>query len=416
MSLTKYELLKIFKTPVTTIAIAVVLLLNLYMLLLGSQNGNYCANESPFQTDIERLKQDGAYFAGAITDEWYQSYRTEIEDVINNPLNHVSESEKEKIRQELKVKYSDEAIANMGNFIYVKESIIRSNEYQKYEPMEFASHFYERATQVGFSVADGYRERYPGVKGETLAAKTEEMYGHLAQDYTANYNYDYGYWKLRNMHTTYPFTIGLIILIALAPIFASEYSGKTDALLLTSKHGKRRLIYAKLKAGLLFALLSWVAIELINTLLIFSIYGTTGAEAYWQNWMLDWSPFVFNQLQITLVTIATSLLGAVFMAGIVMLISVLSKNQFVSLLIGGVMLLLPVLSFALTDYEAVQTIFNFMPTRILTAINEWQWFDLAYLFGKAIPVQYVIIVMAAFLLTISMFFSFFTFKRHQVEN
>ncbi len=167
---------------------------------------------------------------------------------------------------------------------------------------------------------------------------------------------------------------------------------------------------------MLFALLSWVAIELFNSLLIFGIYGTTGWEAYWQNWMLDWSPFAFNQLQITLVTIGTSLLGALFMAGSIMLISALSKNQFVSLLIGGVMLLLPIFSFALADYEVVQTIFHFMPTRILTAINQWQWFDLAYLFGKAIPLQYVITVSAALVLTISMVLSFFTFKRHQVEN
>jgi len=416
MSLTKYELMKILKTPVTTIAISMVLLLNLYMLLLGSQNENYRANESPFQTDIERLKQEKAYFAGAITDEWYQSYKAEVDAIINNPSNHVSETEKEQIRQELKIYYSDEAIANMGNFIYLKESVMRSDEYRKYEDMEVSSHFYEKAAQFRFRIADEYRERYPGVKGETLAAKTEEMYGRLAREYTANYNYDYGYWKLRNMHTTYPFTIGLIILIALAPIFASEYSGRTDALLLTTKHGKRRLVYAKLKAGLLFAILSWSAIELINTLLIFSIYGATGAEAYWQNWLIDWSPFPWSQLQITLVTIATSFLGAIFLAGAVMLISAFSKNQFVSLLIGGVMLLLPVLSLSLTDYGVFQTIFNFMPTRVLTAINEWQWFDLAYLFGKAVPLQYVIIVTAVILLTVSMFICFFTFKRHQVEN
>ncbi len=249
MSLTKYELLKILKTPVTAIAIAVVLLLNLYMLLLGSQNGNYCANESPFHTDIERLKQDGAYFAGEITDAWNQKYKAEADAIINDPANHVPETEKEQIRRELQLKYSDEAIANMGNFIYLKETIIHSNEYQKYESMEFASCFYERAAQVGSSIADGYRERYPGIKGETLGAKTEEMYGYMAKGYRAIYDYDYGYWKLRNMHATYPFTIGLIILIALAPMFASEYSGKTDALLLTSKHGKRRLIYAKLKGG-----------------------------------------------------------------------------------------------------------------------------------------------------------------------
>ena len=230
MNLTRYELKKTLKSPVTAIAIVAVLLLNLYTLFLGSQDASYCSSGAyrpPYQTDIELLKQNGAYFAGEITDEWFQKYKAEVEAIIDNPANHVSDEEKEQIRQELKYVngYTDEKIADCGNFIYLKEAVLHSNEYQKYEGMEFAARFYERAANTGVRIAEEYRERYPRTKGEALAAKTEEMYSYMAQDYTAYYNYRYGYEKLRIMHTVYPFTIGLIILIALSPIFAAEYSG-----------------------------------------------------------------------------------------------------------------------------------------------------------------------------------------------
>jgi len=76
----------------------------------------------------------------------------------------------------------------------------------------------------------------------------------------------------------------------------------------------------------------------------------------------------------------------------------------------------PVADFAFTGSGLVQGIFNFMPVRILTAINEWQNFSLAYLFGRAVPVQYIIFLSAAVLMLGCAFAGFFTFKRHQVEN
>ena len=142
----------------------------------------------------------------------------------------------------------------------------------------------------------------------------------------------------------------------------------------------------------------------------------TGAEAYWQNFFMDYAPFPFDQLQITLITIATSLLGTIFLASVILLVSVCSKNQFVSLLIGGVILLAPCLNLAFTDNALIQNILNFMPTRVLTAINEWQRFDLLYLFGKAVPVQYVMIAASLLISSAAIFLCGVIFRRRQVEN
>lgn len=417
MSLTKFELKKITQSPIVVIAFIALLLINICALLFGSQIGGYKALESPFDTNIQQAKQNGSFFAGEINDKWYHFHKQGKQKMIEDPANQVSDTEKQKIRGSLIAEgYSEQEISNMENFIYIKKDLISSNDYNKYEDVEFSIDFYKRANNYGKMMAYKYKSLYPGNKGKILAEKAEEMYRDLAENYTAYYNYDLGYWKLRNIHANYPFSIGLLVLIGLAPIFSAEYSRKTDAIILSSKHGKGKLIFAKIKAGLIFSVVSWGLIEVINTLIIVGIYGTTGAEAYWQNFQTDVAPFHFNQLQITLVTLATSLLGTIFFASVIMMISVFSKNQFVSLLIGGIILIAPCLNFAFTDNTILQSIYNFMPTRVLTAINEWQMFDLLYLFGKAIPVQYAVIGMTLFISIVSLFLCSIIFKRKQVEN
>ncbi len=416
MSLTKFELKKIVCSPIVFIAFAVLLLINIYSLLFSSQTG-YKAIQSPFDTNIAQLQENGSEFAGAISDEWYNMHIKELQSLIDNSENQVSDDKKQAIREELLEKgCSEQEIENMGNYIYLKEEILSSNEYQRYEDVEFSAGFYDNARQCGKMLSYEYKNLYPADKGEVLAKKTEEMYNALADNYTAYYNYDWGYWKLRNFHMSYPFSIGLLVLIGLSPLFSAEYSKKTDALILSSKYGKKKLIFAKIKAGLIYAVGIWAVIEIVNTLIVFGIYGTTGAEAYWQNFFMDYAPFPFNQLQITLVTIATSLLGTIYYASVMMFISVCSKNQFASLLVGGIILLVPCLNFSFTDSDLVQNLYFFTPPRMITAINEWQRFDLLYLFGNAVPVQYVIILTVVIISLVAMLLCCLLFKRKQVEN
>jgi len=416
MNLTKYELKKIVCSSTVITTLAVVLFINVYFVLLGSQQG-YKAIQSPFKTNISQLQENGSHFSGEINDEWYQQHMTEKQKIIDNLANQISDEEKEEIRKDFLMRgYTEQQIEKLGGFIYLKPEVISSNDYDKYEDVEVAAEFYNNAQQCGKMFAYEYKNLYSGDKGEILAKKAEQMYGDLSENYTAYYNYDWGYWKLRNIHSSYPFTIGLLVLVGISPMFSVEYSRKTDAIILSSKHGKSKLIYAKLKAGLIFSVSVWILIEFINILIVAGIYGVTGAEAYWQNFFMDYAPFKFNQLQITVVTIATSLLGIIYLACIILFVSVCSKNQFASLLIGGVILLCPCLDFAFTDNAVMQKIFNFMPTRLLTGVNIWQGFDLIYLFKQAIPTQYVILTVAAAFSIISASLCVVVFKNKQVEN
>lgn len=377
MNLTSCELKKIICNPIVWIALAAVIILNAFTILIGGEQSQYAANAPAFRTNIQELQERSAYFAGPITQEWIDRFQLEAEAILN-----------------------ESGIA----------------EYNRYEDIQVAANFYVNALNFGDQMADYYLEKYPGAKGEALADDTRVRYNYLASEYTANYNYDYGYQKIRNMMTLYPYTIGVVILIALAPIFSSEYSKRTDALLLTSKNGKKKVVRAKLRAGLLAALGIWAIVTLLNIVVIFSLYGITGWEAFWQNWIIDVAPFPWVQGEITVVAIATSLIGALFFALILMLVSSFSKNQFISIIVGAIILLFPMLDFAFTSNAFVNMLYNFLPSRLMMGVRIWQGFDLFYFAGIVIPYQYVAIVtsilVSALLIPVTTHF----FIRHQVEN
>lgn len=415
MKLTRFELKKVIGTPFVWIVLTAVIVLDIFSILVGGNQTQYSANSPAFLTNIQEMQEQRAYFAGPITQEWIDRYQQEAEAILNDPQYKVSEDEAEVIVQMYvnEYGYREDAIRE-ELYLFLNEN--GRAEYGRYEDPQVASMFYINAKNFGKRMAEYYLKTYPGEKGTILAADTQERYNYLATEYTANYNFDFGYQKVRNMMETYPYTIGIVILIALAPLFSSEYTRKTDALLLSSQNGKGKLAYAKIKAGLFVAFLTWGMITVLNLLIIFSIYGVTGWEAFWQNWVADVASFPWSQGQVTVIAIITSLLGSLFFAQIVMLVSSMSKNQFISIVISAAILLFPMFDFAFTNNYAINMLYNFMPTRIIMGIRIWQGYDLFYFVGHTAPYQYVAIIFAVVASVCVCPLTTHFFTKHQVVN
>lgn len=408
MRLILCEMKKVFKGPMVWIALVIAIAVNIVQIISGSA-------APVLSTDIQELKDRYAYFAGPITSEWSQRYQQEADQILTDPQYQVSEEEAEAIIQKYVNEwgYTEETVRDNGA-LFLNEAGVTAHE--KYEDVTVAANFYKYAMDFGEQMAQYYGDTYPGEKGEAFADYTLERYTYLANEYVANYNYDFGYGNIRKIMTVYPYTLGLVVLVALAPIFSSEYSRRTDALLLTSKNGKKRLAHGKLAAGLWTGVILWSIITVLNVAVIFCLYGTAGWEAFWQDWISTVAPFPWNQGIATVAAIFTSLLGTLFFVFILMLVSSISKNQFVSIIIGAVILLFPVFDFGFTGNYAVQMIYNFLPSRMMMGERIWQGFDLFYLAGAVIPYQYIAITFAVVASICTIPVTTHLFVRHQVEN
>jgi ABC-type transport system involved in multi-copper enzyme maturation permease subunit len=218
------------------------------------------------------------------------------------------------------------------------------------------------------------------------------------------------------MQTVLPFTIGLLLIVVLTPMFSYEYGKKTDSLLLSAKYGKSKLIKAKMIVGFSLAVLSWLLIQLINIAIIFSFFGIEGSKSFVQNWAVNPSPYAFTYLTSYLAVTAMSFVGLLFLTSMILLISSRSKTAFISLIISAIITLLPTVHLDIFASRIVQKILMFLPTNILIGVNHFKTFEAFYLFGNVIMLPSTAMVVASILSILMVMGAYFGFKRHQVEN
>lgn len=416
--LIKFEINKSIRRPVVLGIFIVILLIDILMIFFGTF-GSEPTHGMPYSKEkVTQLQQEQSSFAGLIDDAWTQRIKDLKNGILNNPANQVNKEERKRITEELLAQgLSEETINspdNIGRFI--REDVLSGREFQSLEDPEVASSFYKWSDKIGKETAEYYRETYEGQKGEALASKAEEMYGYLSNEYKAYYDYSWGWSRLHAMQTVLPFTIGLLLIVVLTPMFSDEYGKKTDSLLLSAKYGKSKLIKAKIITSFSIAIFSWLLIQLINIATIFSLFGIEGSKAFVQNWAVNQSPYAFTYLTSYLAVTAMSFVGLLFLTSMILLISSRSKTPFISLIISAIIILLPTVHLDIFAGRVVQKILMFLPTNILIGVHHFKTFEAFYLFGNVIMLPSAAMAVAGILSILMVIGAYFSFKQHQVEN
>lgn len=129
--------------------------------------------------------------------------------------------------------------------------------------------------------------------------------------------------------------VGILLVIALSPVFAEEYTRGTDALILTSRHGKRKCAWAKIIASYLFTLLTVGIFLLFIVLCYLQGFGLDGIDASVQ---LN-THFVFGGVPYFLTNGGTALYclilwfgGSLTLTALVLLLSALCRSSFITLI------------------------------------------------------------------------------------
>ena len=147
MNLTKLEFKKIF-TPLTVIAVVVMLLLNLYMTFDYRAAYLLTALDPDSKSKpIETLKSEYAEKRGEITDEWIAARRSDVENILNDPKYLKTEDELKQYLSDLAAQgYPAEEIERLKSQPY---TILNNNGITAYEHTEkftYAASFYDNIT------------------------------------------------------------------------------------------------------------------------------------------------------------------------------------------------------------------------------------------------------------------------------
>ncbi len=132
----------------------------------------------------------------------------------------------------------------------------------------------------------------------------------------------------------------LSVCIVIAPVFSGEYQAGTDAVILSAKYGKTKLISAKIASSLLFGILTFTLHVIVACGLLLVAFGVNG-------WNLPVQianttiPYPFTFLQAFLINLGVIYLVLLAMIGLALLLSAKMKSSYLVLAILVPVLFMP---------------------------------------------------------------------------
>lgn len=193
-------------------------------------------------------------------------------------------------------------------------------------------------------------------KTDTFTYKNMEYIYNLidkkeAQTYHYKMEWNYG----ADFQRMAPF-LSILVIVGIATIFSSDYQNNTASLVLSSKFGKNKLIISKILSSLVF---STIIFAFVNC--VFLSYIALDKFKGWNQALnslkyLEATPYNITVIQYYIRGLMFSFIGIILFTLLVMLISLLVKNNILSMLIS------------LGIYSAPVFISSFMPTKQLAII------------------------------------------------
>jgi hypothetical protein len=195
-------------------------------------------------------------------------------------------------------------------------------------------------------------------EGDTNSYEYKELkYIHdlVAKKETPKYYFKFGWGEATDFNMNCMW-MSILILVSICTIFSNEYQSNTASIVLSSKNGQKQLTTAKVIAGLMFSTFVFLIMNGIQ-LIILSMHGFKG-------WNIPMSflpsyvrtPYTMNIGTFYICGLIVSFIGILLFTLLIMLASLISKSNLVSLASGVAILLGP------------EFIGRFMPTYNLTKI------------------------------------------------
>lgn len=213
------------------------------------------------------------------------------------------------------------------------------------------------------------------------------------------------------------YTMGVLLLLTvtacLAPVFASEYTDRTDQLILASRYGKNKALLAKLFTGVSFAALLSLLLLFAETIPALMFYGFDG----WNGPLLlvnIMTAYPFTLLEGVIILSGMAVLSAILTAGLCLFLSARLKSSFAVMLLLGTLITGSLFINIKEQYRILYQLNSSLPLNVMSANGTFSDYFFV-IFGKcfapyqALPVIYGIITL------ILLAGSYRCFKNHEIR-
>ena len=195
----------------------------------------------------------------------------------------------------------------------------------------------QTAAQVDDATAEGFYEAVAdelqralddGMGGTWEYSDAERAYWTAKEDAVSeplSYGYAGGWIDVLDCAGFLVFPL-VAICVVLTPVFSGEYQDRTDAVLLSSRYGRSKLVAAKVVASLLFATVYYALAVLVIVGVALAFFGAEGAGLPVQVMSLD-MPYGLTMAEATFLTLGLGFLMALGFAGLTLLLSSKLRSQ-----------------------------------------------------------------------------------------
>ncbi|WP_379142793.1 hypothetical protein [Paenibacillus sp. sgz500992] len=408
--LTRFELRKIMRRKSFFIGITliiVVALLGVWALVSGAYITDKDGNDLKGLEAIPLRKEYNRQLAGPLTIEKIAAAVKQHQKVIHDPKNL---NEKGELTNEAYVTYKEQS--------YQIDTLIRfafshSREYDHYiidsmTPNTAKTFYQERLDKVKEYIDRDYT---PG----NASAKENAFFMRMNKSIPVPFQMDYVTgWE--NVFENLQFVLlisAFVIAIWLAPVFAGEYQSGADAIILSSRYGRNKVIAAKLKAGLIVSL-GLLAVGLgTYTLLMLGIFGFDGGSASVQMIKL-FAPVPFTVFQTYLWAILIGSLACLTVGAVTLWLSSRMSTPFPVIIVIVILLIGPLFFPASKSSRLYNHIMNLLPGKMVDGITRVTEYEGYSVFGQLIPSYKFATGFAIIVIALLLPFTYRAFKNHQV--
>ncbi|WP_339247017.1 ABC transporter permease subunit [Paenibacillus sp. FSL F4-0243] len=409
-TLTRFELRKIIRSKlfyvVIAIVIAVVLLLA-NMRVTGAYITGKDGEELKGLAAISLQREYGRQLAGPLTTEKLEN---SIERHKKAHLDPNNIDDKGNLKNEAYAKYEvpDEQINTLIRYAFSPLSNYDYSVMDRLQPDD-AKMFYEKRIEK----VNGYLN-YDYSYGN-YSVKEKAFFNTMNEQLRVPFQMDYvtGWEKVfQNLQNLF-LIISLAIGICLAPMFADEYQRGTDAIILSSRYGRNKVITAKLKAGFILSIALLLLALVAYTLLLLGIFGFEGAKANVQ--MIDLlAPVSFTVFQAYLWAILIGSLACLMVGALTLWLSSLMSSPFSVIIVIGILVIGPLFIPASKSSRLFNHLIDLLPGNMFGGFKKITSYELFNLFGVLIPEYKVMAGFALVVIVLLLPLTYRAFKKHQV--
>lgn len=226
----------------------------------------------------------------------------------------------------------------------------------------------------------------------------------VAKKPTPKYYFKFG-WREAIEFNINCILMAILILVSICTIFSNEYQSNTVSIVLSYKNGKKKLTKAKVIAGIMFSTFVFLVMNGIQ-IIILAMHGFKG-------WDLPMSflpycartPYTMNIGTFYICGLTVSFIGILLFTLLIMLVSLISKNNLVSLALGVVILLGPNFMSELMPTHNLAKIFAELNVgKLIGPISMFGDISTYNIFGKPVLYLNVIVTLAIVSIPIVLYF------------